>query len=325
MMNTIIYGDCLDVMKNIDDNYIDLIYCDILYGTGKNFGDYQDLKCDRKVIEEHYIPRIKEMYRVLKETGSIYLQMDWRINHWIRLILDNVFGYDNFVNEIIWKRSANTSSIGKIWKRAHDCIFYYSKSYTYTFNFQRKELSESSIKIYSKEDDYGKYRLVPLLVSGKRNGKTGEIWKDIDPNKLGKNGMHWVTKPEKLNEYEKKDLIEWSKDGIPGLKYYLKDNPGVVVSDIWDDINLITSTGNQSLNYPTQKPIKLLERIIKASSNEGDLVADFYMGSGTTCVVAKELNRKYIGCDISKKAIEITNKRLNKANHKKELEAEKNR
>ena len=101
-LNKVYCMDNMELLKQLPNNYIDLIYCDILYGTGRNFGDYQDLKCDRKIIEEHYTPRLQEMHRVLKDTGSIYLQMDTRINHWIRCLMDDVFGYDNFRNEIIW-------------------------------------------------------------------------------------------------------------------------------------------------------------------------------------------------------------------------------
>ena len=98
-------SDNLNLMAEIEDNTVDLIYCDILYGTGRKFADYQDLKPKREIIEEHYIPRIKEMHRILKDTGSVYLQMDYKISHWIRCILDDVFGYSNFINEIIWEKT----------------------------------------------------------------------------------------------------------------------------------------------------------------------------------------------------------------------------
>ena len=130
--------DNLELMKSIDNNSVDLIYCYILYGTGRNFGDYQDLKCDRKIIEEHYIPRIKEMYRILKETGSIYLQMDYRINHWIRCILDDIFGYYNFRNEIIWCYKNGGASKSNF-SNKHDTIYWYSKSKNYTYNLMKEK------------------------------------------------------------------------------------------------------------------------------------------------------------------------------------------
>ena len=256
--------------------------------------------------------RLMLMRDLLAEDGSIYVHCDWRVNGYFRLVLEEIFGKDRFINDICWKRSVNTSSIGKIWKRAQDTIYHFTKSADYTFNFQRKPLSETSMNIYSLEDTRGRYRLVPLLVSGRRGGVTGQPWRGIDPNKRGKSGMHWVTTHEKLEAYEKEGLIVWSKrkDGLPNLKYYLSDNEGVIVSDLWDDIANVGSNRSESLDYPTQKPEALLERIIKASSNEGDLVADFFCGSGTTAAVAEKLGRKWIATDLGKFAIHTTRKRM---------------
>jgi len=226
-------------MKTIESNTIDLIYCDILYGTGRKFADYQDLKPIRSEIENHYIPRIKEMHRILKPTGSIYLQMDTKINHWIRCIMDDVFGYENFRNEIVWGYSWGGVSKNK-YPSKHDHILYYSKTNKYTYNIQ-------------------------------------------------------------YENYTAKD------------KRWHNNNAGKSIRDIWDDIPIINTMSNERVGYATQKPKALIERIIKASSNEGDLVADFYMGSGTTAEVCKDLNRNFIGCDINPRAIEITLKRLNDA------------
>lgn len=223
--------DNLNLLKNMDDNSVDLIYCDILYATGRNFRKYQDLMCNRKVVEEYYIPRITAMRRVLKDTGSIYLQMDTRINHWIRVIMDDIFGYDNFRNEVVWCYGAGGSSKKVPFAKKHDVILLYSKNNYYFFNILKN--------------------------------------KDVT----------------RIKDY-------WLIQSIADKSGYLQHD---------DEYRL----------YPTQKPKALLELIIKASSNEGDLIADFYCGSGTTCVVAKELCRKYIGCDISKEAVEISNNRLN--------------
>jgi len=256
--------------------------------------------------------RLRLMHDLLAKDGSIYVHCDWRVNGYFRLVLEEVFGKDRFVNDICWKRSVNTSSIGKIWKRAQDTIYHFTKSADYIFNFQRKPLSETSMQIYSLEDTRGRYRLVPLLVSGRRGGVTGQPWRGIDPNKRGKNGMHWVTTHEKLEAYENEGLIVWpkKKDGLPNLKYYLSDNEGVIVSDLWDDIANVGANRAESLDYPTQKPEALLERIINASSNEGDLVADFFCGSGTTAAVAEKLGRKWIATDLGKFAIHTTRKRM---------------
>lgn len=235
--------------------------------------------------------------------------------------MDEVFGKENFLNEVIWMRSANASSIGKIWKRAHDTVLNYACHENYIFNIQRKPLSEASLKLYTLEDDRGKYRLVPLLVSGTRNGETGKPWRGIDPNKRGRNGMHWVTKQTNLENYTRNGLVVWpnKEDGAPNLKYYLDDNTGVAVTDLWDDIAPVGSGNLEFENYPTQKPESLLERIILASSNPGDLVMDIFGGSGTTAAVAEKLGRRWITCDFGKHAIYTMQKRLLRIGESKAL------
>jgi len=259
--SSVFCSDNLELMNTIESNTIDLIYCDILYGTGRKFADYQDLKPIRSEIESHYIPRIKEMCRILKPTGSIYLQMDTRINHWMRCIMDDVFGYDKFRNEISWwyKRWSNIS-FG--FQKMHDVILFYSKDKS-KFNIQYQ--------------DYAKPNEIEDTVRGVIDGKLVRL-KNED------------------GSYKKRET----------------ENKGVPLHDVWE-IQHIQPTAKERLGYDTQKPKALIERIIRASSNEGDLVADFYLGSGTTAVVCKELNRNFIGCDINPRAIEITLQRLNDA------------
>lgn len=341
--NKLIWGDnkyILSSLKNgplrqeIEDNGgIKLIYIDPPFDVGADFSmdieiGGETLTKKPSVLEEiayrdtwgkgadSFISMIYErlslMHSLLAEDGSILVHCDYRVSAHIKEVLDEIFGTDNFINEIIWKRSANTSSIGKILKRAHDTVFYYSKNSEYTFNFQRKPLSAESLKIYSKQDTKGRYRLVPLLVSGRRSGQTGRPWRGVDPNKRGQNGMHWVTTHDKLEAYDAKGLIVWpnKEDALPNLKYYLEDNPGVVLSDLWDDIAATGSNRAESLDYPTQKPEALLERIIKTSTNEGDIVADLFIGSGTTLAVAEKLGRKWLGSDLGKFSIHTARKRM---------------
>jgi site-specific DNA-methyltransferase (adenine-specific) len=252
-------SDNLDLMAEIKDNTVDLIYCDILYGTGRKFVDYQDLKPKREIIEEHYIPRIKEMHRVLKDTGSIYLQMDTRINHWLRCILDDIFGYDNFRTELVWLYNSQGKT-NKEWNKKHDHILYYTKSKKWTFNAKDvvDSISDLTYKRFKKEiDAYGYYT---VLKNGKRT------------------------------------------------KYYLEN--GSLPKDWHDDITYISRDNKELNGYNTQKPKALIERLVKASSNEGDLVADFYGGSFTTAEVCKDLNRNFIGCDISENAVKIGKERV---------------
>ena len=249
--------DNLELMAEIKDNTIDLIYCDILYGTGRKFKDYQDLKPIRSEIETHYIPRIKEMCRILKPTGSIYLQMDTRINHWMRCIMDDVFGYDKFRNEISWwyKRWSNIS-FG--FQKMHDVILFYSKDKS-KFNIQYQ--------------DYAKPNEIEDTVRGVIDGKLVRL-KNED------------------GSYKKRET----------------ENKGVPLHDVWE-IQHIQPTAKERLGYDTQKPKALIERIIKASSNEGDLVADFYAGSFTTAEVCKNLKRNFIGCDINPNCFEKAKER----------------
>jgi len=241
-------SDNLELMAEMQDNSVDLIYCDILYGTGRKFKDYQDLKPKRGVIEEHYIPRIKEMHRILKDTGSIYLQMDTRINHWIRCILDDIFGYENFRNEIIWNYNRWCGKSDNKFQNMHDHILFYSK---------------------------GKNK----ITIEKENIKNPKLYQ----NRKGVDG----------------DVIR-NDDG--SVKYFPQYER--LIDDVWN-IDILNPRAKERVGYDTQKPKALIVRIIKASSNEGDLVADFYGGSFTTAEVCKDLNRNFIGCDISEKAVAI--------------------
>lgn len=247
-------SDNLELMKTIKSNTIDLIYCDILYGTGRKFADYKDLKPIRSEIESHYIPRIKEMHRILKPTGSIYLQMDFKISHWLRLILEDVGLI--FQNEIVWEYGLGNNNKKRNWQEKHDTILFATKTNNYTWNDIRGDVTPQMKAKYCHQDEDGFYMM----------------------------------------SY--------------GKKYYLKG--GKRISNVWDFPNL-SATDSERVGYETQKPKALIERIIKASSNEGDLVADFYLGSGTTAEVCKDLNRNFIGCDINPRAIEITLQRLNDA------------
>ena len=240
-------SDNLELMSEMQDNTVDLIYCDILYGTGRNFSDYQDLKPIRSEIENHYLPRLKEMHRILKTTGSIYLQMDTRINHWMRILMDDIFGYDNFRNEIVWWYKTGGSSKKEYCKK-HDVILFYAGN-GYTFNPQKQ-------KNYTKS----------------KSRKAGVI------------------------NYGKGDAEFFEDDN--GVFNYTYQH------DVFD-ISYLNSQSKERLGYSTQKPKELIRRFVLASTNEGDTVADFYSGSFTTAEVCKDLNRNFIGCDISEKAVAI--------------------
>ncbi|MDR1182710.1 MAG: site-specific DNA-methyltransferase [Bacteroidales bacterium] len=322
MVNRLILGDNLEILKMMTSESVDLIYLDPPFFSNRNYeviwGDAGEVRSfqDRWAGGiDHYIAwlkeRVIEMHRVLKSTGSIFLHCDWHADAYIRVeILDKIFGMNHLINQFVWKRSSNRSSISKAARKNYDTVFFYSKSGQYTFNLHFMELSKASKDLYKNEDEKGYYQTVPLLVSGKRNGETGMTWKGIDPNKQGKEGMHWITTPDKLDEYEKEGLVYFPKNGTtPRLKYYLEQSPGAPLSEIWDDIRLVQ--GKEVIGYPTQKPFALLERIIKCASNEGDIVLDPFMGGGTTLAVADKLDRKWIGIDQSVQAVKVTELRLN--------------
>jgi len=322
-VNRLILGDNLEIMKTLESESVDLIYLDPPFFSNRNYeviwgdeGEIRSFKDRWSGGIDHYIywlkERVEQMYRVLKKNGSLFLHCDWHANAYIRVhVLDKLLGEINFINEFVWKRCFNRSSISKAARKNYDTIFYYAKSKQYTFNQVFMELSEASLKIYKNQDEKGLYRFVPLLVSGTRKGVTGKPWRGIDPNKQGQEGMHWVTTHDKLDEYDKQGLVYFPPKGVtPQLKYYLEQSPGVPVSEVWDDIKLVQ--GNESIGYPTQKPEALLERIIKMASNEGDLVLDPFMGGGTTMAVAEKLGRQWIGIDQSVQAIKVSELRLKK-------------
>jgi site-specific DNA-methyltransferase (adenine-specific) len=203
--------------------------------------------------------------------------------------------------------------MNKIYRRAHDVILFYSSHDDYDFNIQYQGHDETLLKKYSLTDERGQYRLVPLTASGKRGGETGKPWRGFDPNVRGKTGMHWLTVHDKLEAYVKRGLVVFPKkaDGIPQLKYYLDQNKGVPLSDFWDDIDLINSMGHESLGYPTQKPLSLLERIL-SSSNPDAVVLDPFCGCGTTIEAAERLKRPWIGIDVTHYAITLIEGRLHK-------------
>ncbi len=263
------------------DNYIDLIYCDILYNTGKNFEDYNDNLGTSIDAIKWYEPRLIEMHRILKDTGSIYLQCDWRLIYYLKIEMDSIFGFDNFRNEIVWNYA--TPSQSKTFVKNTDRILLYTKSNTFIFNTQymANDKHENKIKSYLFEEDGNLY-----YYRG-RNLKNSEY----------------------IRKFRTKEFVEDNKlqNMFSKIKYL-----GTKIGEVWSDLPTISQLTKENTGYSTQKPKALLERIIKASSNEGDIVGDFFMGSGTTGEVAIELGRKFIGCDIGERACEITKNRLDK-------------
>jgi DNA modification methylase len=252
--------------------------------------------------------RLVELHRVLKPTGSLYLHCDPTASHYIKLLLDSIFSPKNFRNEIIWKR-ANAHNDPKRFGRISDIIFYYSKTDKVIWNNQHTDYREEYYESHFKKDKDGRYyRTVPLDAPRHGEGSANLIyeWK----GKMPASTRTWAVRRETMEQYEREGLIRYTKTGTPTLLQYADKMPGVPLQNIWTDIPPVNPQAKERLGYPTQKPEALLERILLASSNEGDLVLDPFCGCGTTVAVAERLKRHWIGIDITYLAINLIKRRL---------------
>ncbi|MCD6282634.1 restriction endonuclease [bacterium] len=314
---SVIYcGDCLDELKRLPDNCIDLVYIDPPFNSNRNYevfwGDTQQRRAfedrfgDAKAYCEYMFPRVAEIYRVLKKTGSFYYHCDWHASHYIKVkILDEIFGFNAFQNEIVWKRTSSHNDT-KRWAHIHDTILFYAGP-KFSWNPIYLEHDKNYVEtFYRYKDDRGVYRLDHIIRSasmGPRPNLTYE-YKGYTPE------WGWRTTRDKLKALDKDDRITWSRTGRPYLKRYLHEQKGVTAPTIWDDILPVQAQASERLGYPTQKPVALLERIVKASSNEGDIVLDPFCGCGTALVAAQKLNRRWIGIDIAPSACRVMGERL---------------
>ena len=265
----------------------------------------------------YMVERLVQMKLVLKPTGSIYLHCDPTYSHYIKVIMDGVFGEDNYRAEIVWKR--HNAHNDKLFGRIHDTIFYYSYGEKEIPSDVLVPLSDERIEDFNSCDEHGKYEKADLKAPGSSNGESGQPWHGVNPghrhwsppltgdyadyieenfipNYRGIEGVH-----DRLEALDKAGLIVWSNRGYPRLKRYFRSDAGQPPQSIWDDI--LKVAGDEDEGYDTQKPVKLLERIIKASTKEGDVVFDPFCGCGTTIEAAHNLKRQWIGIDIAIHAI----------------------
>lgn len=271
--------------------------------------------------------RLMEMQRILKPTGSIYLHCDPTASHYLKLLMDGIIGRVNFKNEIIWKRQSSHNR-AKRWGPVHDVILYYG-GVRCTWNRELQPLDPEYIKrFYRHSDSKGKYRISDLTGPGLRDGDTGQEWKNINPSDRNR---HWELPPDRalpdwfhyppgyaemsartrLDLLDQQGLIYWPAKGtMPGFKRYLTPASGAPVIDTVTDIQPLSAASKEKTGYPTQKPLALLERIIKASSDEDDMVFDPFCGCATTLVAADRLQRQWAGIDLSPLAIKLVNKRI---------------
>lgn len=349
-------------MRAMPDEFVDLCYIDPPFFTQKDYkniwGDKESVldwdknKLDgffdtKDFFERHvhngekgliaYLSwmrvRVLEIHRILKPTGSFYLHLDYHAVHYMKAICDEIFGYRNFRSEIIWRRKLTCNSVGKAraWPSASDTILFYTKNNQHTFNQvfidDSDSLPESITKVYCQDDKDGRglYRYVTMeAISDSPSLKY--TFKGFNPPKRG-----WKWNRERMEKELAAGNLYIPEDKTKKIqqKLYLKDRRGQPVSNIWLDISCVQGSSDEYVGWPTQKPVALLERIISASSNEGDLVFDCFAGCGTTIHAAHRLKRKWVGIDISPTVMRVNKKRLEELDAKvtiideKELELTK--
>jgi site-specific DNA-methyltransferase (adenine-specific) len=292
----------------------------VFWGDTKEKRSFEDRHSSTQAYIEFMRPRCIELARVLKPNGTFYYHCDWHASHYVKIMLDAIFGEKNFENEIIWKRTTahvDTKGFGRV----HDTLFRYSNGGRPTFNIESKSHDQTYIdEFFIYEDEYletrGKHGRFDITGSGLRNGETGKVWRGIDPATIGA-GRHWTKPPVELEKLAADGRIYFSQNGgTPRIKRYVKELTGVPIDSIWSDIPSLGNMGvrgKESVGFPTQKPLALLDRIIKASSKENDIVLDAFCGCGTALVGAQNAGRQWIGIDISPTACRVVAKRLRSA------------
>ena len=254
--------------------------------------------------------RLIEIHRVLKPTGSLYLHCDPAASHYLKIVLDAIFGPENFKNEVIWKRTSAHSS-AKRYGPIHDVILYYTKSDQYQWTKLYQPYDDDYVDVFfdMQDADGKRWKRTDLTGAGTRNGETGLPWRGLD---VTAKGRHWAYPPSHLDRLDAAGRVHWPEkaDGMPRLKQYPEDLPGVPLQDIINDIRPLHNLSRERLGFPTQKPLALLRRLIQASSKPGDVVLDPFCGCGTTVHAAQILDRQWIGIDVSYYGIRLVQKRL---------------
>ena len=335
--NLVIRGECVSACAYLKDRgiQVDLVYIDPPFASGADYAKKVYIRRNPKVAEaiaqaeqeldidelkafeekmygdvwdkEKYLNWIYEnlmaIKSVMSETASIYVHLDYHIGHYVKVLMDEIFGEDNFRNEIIWKR-ATAHSDAEFYGNNFDCIYFYTKAQNeYTFNTVYQPYDEAYIARFNRTDPDGrKWDSGNLTAKGLQGG-------GYDYEYKGYRSL-WRMPIETMEQMDREGRIHITKTGGIRSKVYLDELPGMPAQALWTDINPINSQAREKEDYATQKPVALLERIIKASSNEGMLVADFFGGSGVTAAVAGKLGRRFIHCDIGLNSIQTTRDRL---------------
>ena len=334
--NRLIWGDNKLVIAALLEEFrgkIDLIYIDPPFDVGADFtmsvpiGDAREtVKKDQSVLEmvayrdvwgkgtasyfHTMFERLTLMRELLAEQGSAWVHVGPQVSHQIKIIMDEVFGAESFLSEIIWKRTSahgDTKSFGHVTEQ----IFGFSKAPKHSiFNVVRVPFSDKYIASEYRyiDKDGRRFRRGDLTGAGIRYGETGLPWRGLNPTEINR---HWGNPPSELDRLDKEGLIYWPPKGKwPHLKIFLEERTGSPATNIWADIPPVNNIAKEGTGYATQKPEALLARLITACSNPDSIVADLFVGSGTTLAVAEKLGRKWIGCDLGRFAIHTARKRL---------------
>jgi adenine-specific DNA-methyltransferase len=322
--NLIVQGDNLQflktcylnqdpIIKDMVKGKVKLIYIDPPFATKADFASsggedsYAD-RVDRAEFAESLRERLIFLREILAVDASIYLHLDIRMGHYIKIIMDELFGRESFINEIVWQRTAahnDASRYGAI----HDLIFYYAKSSSRTWNLQKGLVDENYKQQFLDNVDRNtgkRYARIDLTAPSHGRDSGRFEWRGIIPSP----SRMWAYQKSILDKWEAEGRIHWPKQGMPRYKKFEDEFEGTVLQDLWIDIRAIHNQSSERLGYPTQKPEALLERIILASSNPGDLVMDVFGGSGTAAAVSEKLGRRWIVCDFGKHAIYTMQKRM---------------
>lgn len=303
--NSYYVGNNIFLMKKIENCKVQLIYFDPPYNTGRNFYDFND---NFKTKEDYIIfmkKRIQECHRILKKNGTLVIHIEPKISHYFRIMCDEVFGESNFRNEVVWKTGGNAKNKYKL-NRFHDTLLVYSKSSKQLFNpiyfaYDEEYRKKSNVKTCEKTNrEYVTTALYNAQPNINPRPNLRYSWKGIT--------KQWYVSKEKMKQLDEENRLEYNKSGVPRIKRFLDEMEGIPLRDIWTDIN--NTQSGEKLKYATQKPVKLLERIVSLYSNEKDLCVDIFAGSGTLGRACINLKRKYILFDINPDGKKIFEKSL---------------
>ena len=327
-------GDNLEQLRKLPEACVDLIYIDppfnsnrnyeVFWGETKEKRSFEDRHASTQAYVEYMRPRCVELARVLKKSGSFYYHCDWHASHYVKVMLDQIIGEDNFINEIVWKRSSahnDTKQGRKAFGAISDSIFLYSggNDDDRVWNTKYLPYDESYVRDFYKYVDEAtgrRYRLGDLT-AGKAGGDVSYDFHGTRPYK----GRYWAYSKDNMEKFLAEGRLHFPKNGgTPSYKRYLDEMPGVSLQNVWDDIPPIASNAAERLGYPTQKPLALLERILEVSSNPNDIVLDAFCGCGTALIAAENQGRQWIGIDISPTACRVMAKRMRDVCHVKEDE-----